>query len=579
MVATSAHPASRVATGLTALTAFLFACLARAEDFIFGDGFDGPPLAASYFVSPQGLDSNPGTIDLPFLTITRGITAAAGDSTKRNVLVAGGTYDESVSVSDGVNLYGGYQAGTWERTGNDTIIAGVSSNGSHDSTVMAINITLAPTTFDGFIVYGSVNGKAGGNSYAIYVAGSNGNLQITHNMIFGGQGGPGMNGSTGPDGVNGTAGSGRNPNLTVADALYDAFNATGTAECNTSNNRQYSNGGGLSCAGTSVSGGDGGGNRCPVMSYCDTFDANYGCLPNASNFHWNNYTPLPGAAGASSGGASDGAGGGGAAQGSDMIQIWANFSGGYICYVPPSLTYGLDGGSGGDGSPGASVSGCSASGGTVVSGDWVGGTSNIGIVGGNGGGGGGGGAGGGGKCESDGHGHTTCTDGTGKDSLGGHGGGGGSGGCGGAGGIGGGSGGGAFGIFIVSGSAPVVMGNQIFAGAGGGGGNGGNGGLGGTGGRGGAGGTTGVPVVFCTDVAGGGGSGGNGGDGSGGGGGCGGSSFGIYTFGVGTPNYCQAAANNTFVAGSTGAGGAGGLSLYNSAGAGADGTLADCSFN
>ena len=47
--------------------------------------------------------------------------------------------------------------------------------------------------------------------------------------------------------------------------------------------------------------------------------------------------------------------------------------------------------------------------------------------------------------------------------------------------------------------------------------------------------------------------GGNGGYGAGGGGGCGGASFGIYTSGIGAPNYCQAAAANTL---SDGAGGA-----------------------
>src|SRR5439155_285090 len=100
----------------------------------------------------------------------------------------------------------------------------------------------------------------------------------------------------------------------------------------------------------------------------------------------------------------------------------------------------------------------------------------------------------------------------------------------------------------------VSGGDWIGGGAAGGkdGGNGGGGGKGGKGGFGGLGGTTGVPAIFCTDAAGRGGDGGNGGHGSGGGGGCGGSSFGVFTSGVGTPNYCMGAAANTFSGGAGG---------------------------
>ena len=85
--------------------------------------------------------------------------------------------------------------------------------------------------------------------------------------------------------------------------------------------------------------------------------------------------------------------------------------------------------------------------------------------------------------------------------------------------------------------------------------------------------------MFCADVAGRGGNGGDGGHGSGGGGGCGGSSFGIYTSGAGSPNYCQAAAMNTFSGGNGGAGGSGGYSIINPGGTGTQGALTDCSFN
>ncbi len=545
-----------------------------------------------FLLDPQAIyvsTSDPGSVDdatcglgpigtgagnHPCKTITKGVARATALSRLR-VLVANGIYNEAVLVADGKSLLGGYDWETWVRdvAATSTLITGQSSVGVHDRTVTASNITTA-TTIEGFVIYGSVNNKPSGNSYAVYVSGSSASLQIINNVIFGGQGGPGSNGSVGGNGTLGTSGTGRNPNLTIADAAYDAKDAAGAGVCNAASNRQYANGGTTSCGGQVTNGGAGGGNTCPVKSFCDSGDPNYGCLQAAANFHWTKFTAANGAAGATAGGA----GGGGAVSGDDMIQIWANAYGSYLCYIPPDSTYGFDGVDGGDGPHGGSVAGCSVASGGVVAGNWVSGSAAAGISGGNGGGGGGGGAGGGGHCETI-AGHTTCTDGGGKDTLGGHGGGGGAGGCGGVGGGAATAGGGAFGIFIVGAATqPIVTGNQLFRGAGGTGGVGGAGGAGGIGGLGAAGGTTGTAVIFCSDTAGRGGNGGDGGDGSGGGGGCGGSSFGIYTSGIGAPNYCTGT-TNTISGGGSGAGGAGGYSIINPGGAGTAGALGTCSFN
>ncbi|MCW5802149.1 MAG: hypothetical protein KIT31_07160 [Deltaproteobacteria bacterium] len=69
-----------------------------------------------------------------------------------------------------------------------------------------------------------------------------------------------------------------------------------------------------------------------------------------------------------------------------------------------------------------------------------------------------------------------------------------------------------------------------------------------------------------------------GGRGCGGGGGCGGSSFGIFTSGVGSPNYCQAGAANVITGGGGGAGGSGGFSVVNNGTSGATGSLTGCVF-
>jgi hypothetical protein len=525
----------------------------------------------------------------PCKTIAQGI-ARANITNRPRVLVANGIYAESVTLANGRSVLGAYRPDNWVRdlSSTATLISGVSSAGNHDRTVIASNITSA-TVFEGFAVLGSVNAKPSGNSYAIYVSGSNANLVIRSNVIFSGRGGPGQKGSDGGDGPGGTDGVGRVADLTLADAAYDSKQATaGSGECDAVNNRQYTNGGATSCGGTNVAGGSGGGNRCPALSRC-TAGTNTGC----STFSWNENTAIDGTGGNAGGGGNGGIGGAGGFAGDDMFIYFAG-SAGIYCYLPPSDAdadpdnpFGLDGANGGNGVNGNAGGGCTTTGGSVVAGNWVGAVAGGGVSGGNGGGGGGGGAGGGGRCDptSPGGGTPTgCTGGSGttaylngKDKLGPHGGGGGAGGCGGAGGGGASAGGAAFGIFVVGTTPSVITNNTIYRGEGGAGGAGGAGGKGGVGGSGAGGGLDGG--VFCTDIAGRGGNGGNGGHGAGGGGGCGGSSFGIYTSGIGAPNYCQAAAMNTYSGGSGGGGGAGGYSIINPGAAGSAGALLDCSFN
>lgn len=509
----------------------------------------------------------------PCRTIAQG-TARASSLSRTRVLVANGIYTESVTLVNGISLLGAHAADTWQRdvASTGTLILGVTSVGNHDRTVTATNITAA-TVFEGFAVFGSANAKIGGNSYAIYVSASNGNLTIRNNVVFGGRGGPGSDGLIGTDGTDGTAGQGRNPNLGTTDTAYDAHEALDTGACNASNTRQYANGATNSCGGDDVSGGAGGGNQCPASASALCTGCTSGGCTSCTFVTATSVTGLGGQPGAGAGG---GAGGNGALRGDDMIAgpsittpppAPQTF---YPCYIPSGATYGRDGVNGARGAHGTAVAGCSGTGGGVIGGEWVGGAANAGLSGSNGGGGGGGGAGGGAKCQN-------CQNL--KDKLGGHGGGGGAGGCGGLAGGGASAGGGAFGIFIVGTVAPVVTGNSVFRGGGGTGGVGGAGGKGGTGGAGALGGTSGNPVTFCTDVAGRGANGGDGGHGSGGGGGCGGSSFGIYASGIGAPNYCQAAAMNTISGGGGGAGGAGGYSIINPGGAGIVGALLDCSFN
>lgn len=514
------------------------------------DGIDGN-VSRSFFVSASGLDAAAGTWDAPFATISKGIATAASDAVRKNVLVAASTYDESLVLADGVNLHGQYQSGTWTRSpANATVIQGVASANDHDSTVIASGIA-APTTFEGFVVRGPFNDKPSGNSYAVYVSNASANLAIRNNVIQAGRGGPGAAGAGNVNGAPAVNGAGRDADP----AAYDARTATGVGLCNVANNRAHANGGVRSCGTDDVSGGNGGGNRCRPVSTCVC--ASPGACTSCTFAEFSGIDGFGGQPGDPGGPA-----GSGGDAGEDMVLS------GSTCFVPPTIPVdGTAGAAGANASTnGPAGGGCVATRGGVVDGHWVNAAAAAGINGSHGSGGGGGGAGGGARCQS-------CA--STKDNLGAHGGGGGSGGCGGVGGAAGGGGGGVFGIFVAGGSAPVIAGNRITRGDGRSGGSGGNGGFGALGG---AGGNGGISTVFCAGIAGRGGDGGAGGHGSGGGGGCGGSSFGIYTFGLGMPDYCTAG-GNVIEGGSAGAGGSGGGSPGNSGGSGEAGKIEACSFN
>jgi hypothetical protein len=493
-----------------------------------------------------------GTGNHPCKTITLGLSRAVATS-RANVLVADGTYNEGVTLVSGKNMLGAYRADTWERhlSTTSTVIAGATSVGNHDRTIAASGITAA-TILEGFVIRGSFNTKPSGNSYAVYIATSNASLVVRNNKIVAGRGGAGSAGMPGTNGTQGLNGGGAQ---SATDAFYSAAAVSGCSgnPATITVVRQYLNGAPMTCGGGDVvSGGNGGGNKCPP-SWGENIVPKQATEKSAVD-------GLGGQPGA-------GAGGGAAGTGTDAGDDGFIYQDALRCTIPAAPTFGVDGGSGLAGTSAPAVAGCTASSGSVASGDWSGGTGANGLVGNNGGGGGGGGAGGGAYCyDCD----TNPVKTGGNHRVGGHGGGGGSGGCGGDGGGGGASGGGVFGIFITGGSAPTITGNSITRGDAGGG---GTGGIGGAGGLGGTGGNGGQSALFCTDKAGRGGDGGNAGHGSGGGGGCGGSSFGIFTSGIGSPAYCG---TNTVTGGAAGAGGAGGYSGGNTGGAGVAGVLQAC---
>src|SRR5204863_5247093 len=78
------------------------------------DGVDGD-LSKAVFVALSGDDNAPGTLTNPKRTINAAITAANAANPKKDVYIAGGTYNEAVNLVSNISLYGGYEPITGKR--------------------------------------------------------------------------------------------------------------------------------------------------------------------------------------------------------------------------------------------------------------------------------------------------------------------------------------------------------------------------------------------------------------------------------------------------------------------------------
>ncbi|WP_437752304.1 hypothetical protein [Sorangium sp. So ce1389] len=100
-------------------------CLSPPESLCDGDPATAMALdACGVFVSEQGDDDSPGTKDAPVRTLQRAIGLAAhvrgnGQAPTRRVYACGGVFEEAISLSQGVDLWGGRQCagGDWSYGG------------------------------------------------------------------------------------------------------------------------------------------------------------------------------------------------------------------------------------------------------------------------------------------------------------------------------------------------------------------------------------------------------------------------------------------------------------------------------
>ena len=321
------------------------------------DGLDGM-LDSAIFVAQFGKDSWPGTPDEPKTSVQAGIAAAVAGGLP-HVYVAAGSYEEQVTIADGVGVFGGYSAdGAWDRDldVHETLIIHGDLDESGAVRAVIVEGVSQDTDLQGLTIKAGTNPVPGGSTYGLWMRDVSSAVRVGFCRITAGNGGPGTHGDHGVKGSDGSSGQQGLGTVTTDCGCdeFDTYGGVGGA------------GAFATCDSEVGSGGTGANGGCPASDSGSTGAASPdGTAGGAPGEDADDGTP----------GASPGPAAGGAAQGVvDADGLWQGGDG-------------ADGSDGGDGHGGGG--GGSGHGGT-------GGIDELfcGIWGAGGGGGGGGGCGG-----------------------------------------------------------------------------------------------------------------------------------------------------------------------------------------
>ncbi len=171
------------------------------------DGIDGD-AADSIFVSTTGQDDGEcGSMNKPCKTIAKGLEQAEKQG-KSAVLVAKGRYEESLSLKNGISIFGGYDdTQKWKRS-KDFV---VTIHDTNTTGILAANID-KPTVLNMLKIQGK-NAGPGESSYAFVAKTCTKALRLVGLEIRAGNGGNGMDGAAqqpvnmnGQDGTDGKDG-------------------------------------------------------------------------------------------------------------------------------------------------------------------------------------------------------------------------------------------------------------------------------------------------------------------------------------------------------------------------------------
>ena len=168
------------------------------------DGIDGTENNA-IFVAATGNNGNAGTKTAPVLSINTGILKAQAAG-KQQVYIGNGTYNERVTLVNGISLYGSYMSSSgWTRSATpNTNITG--STGGGGVIGMEGNNIISVTVIERVMITTPNASQPGLSNYGFYCTTCTG-VQLKNSTIDAGNGGAGVGGNNGTNGAIGGNGS------------------------------------------------------------------------------------------------------------------------------------------------------------------------------------------------------------------------------------------------------------------------------------------------------------------------------------------------------------------------------------
>ncbi len=201
------------------------------------DGIDGNIDDSIFVDSINGNNSNPGTNVSPVQSIQTGIMLAVSNG-KHTVLVANGTYYESLYLKSGISVHGGYSGyPNWTRSDEKGVIV---IGGT--KAVIADNVSNVHLTY--MQINSQDNTEPSGSSFGVILNNCS-NFHFSHVDISAGNGGNGVDGNNGVAGADGNDGGKGQPG-------NEDSNVVG---CSSGHKPDYGKGGASTCG---AFGGNGG---------------------------------------------------------------------------------------------------------------------------------------------------------------------------------------------------------------------------------------------------------------------------------------------------------------------------------
>lgn len=311
------------------------------------DGIDGDPTKA-VFASPSGSDDQPGTQAQPKRTIGAAIQAAAGMG-RREVYAAVGGYLETLTLVDGIGVYGGYDPADWSRsTLLDTVVDNASAVDNRVEAAIAVNVA-QETVLQRLTLIARASSASGVSVYALRAQSSPGLVLDGVTARAGGtaEGAPGTGaGGAAASGGNGAAGGAGVENSAAAGCDTNPQPTQGPAGTSPVG-REGGLGGapgvdtdpGSAGVGAAIGGADGGtgtpfnmGDWNPAIEHVGESGSNG--LPGVAGtagsgaFGVTGYTATDGASGGNGAPGNGGGGGGGGGGGDDLCNSYGGAGGG-----------------------------------------------------------------------------------------------------------------------------------------------------------------------------------------------------------------------------------------------------------